>query len=100
MLLSLKITMAIGAGMIAALPLALPCGTCGAPLPGEPELVTIAPRVSSIARPGNSRAAGGPSTRPLFQAQENPAHADAAAGYGGRVRRVRAGRWLPRVAAG
>lgn len=44
MLLSLKIPIAIGAGMAAALLLALPCGTCGAPLPGEPELVTIAPR--------------------------------------------------------
>jgi len=44
MLLSLKISIAIGAGIVAMLPLALPCGTCGAPLPGEPELVTIAPQ--------------------------------------------------------
>ena len=70
MLLSLKITIAIGAGMVAALPLALPCGTCGAPLPGEPELVTIAPRAFRVPRSGGIHARrAGPSTRPLFQAQ-------------------------------
>jgi len=40
MLLSLKISIAIGAGIVVALPVALPCGTCGAPLSGEPELVS------------------------------------------------------------
>ena len=69
MLLSLKITIAFGAGMVAALPLALPCGTCDAQLPGEPQLVTIAPRGFNIVKRGSSRAAGGLSTRPLSQAQ-------------------------------
>jgi formylglycine-generating enzyme required for sulfatase activity len=44
MLLSLKNTIVLCAGMMAALPLALSCGTCDAPLPGEPALVTISPR--------------------------------------------------------
>ena len=52
MLLSLKITIAFGAGMVAALPLALPCGTCDAQLPGEPQLVTIAPRAFQYRQAG------------------------------------------------
>jgi formylglycine-generating enzyme required for sulfatase activity len=52
MLLSLNITIAFGAGMVAALPLALPCGTCDAQLPGEPQLVTIAPRAFQYRQAG------------------------------------------------
>ena len=86
MLLSLKITIAIGAGMVAALPLALPCGTCDAPLPGEPELVTIAPRAFRISSSGgiHARRAGCRRARYLKR-KDNAAHADAAAGYSGRV---------------
>ena len=68
MLLSLKISIAIGAGIVAALPLALPCGTCGAPLPGEPELVTIAPRPFEYREAGEFTRGAGPSTRLSFQA--------------------------------
>ena len=58
MLLSLKLTIAIGAGMVAALPFALPCGTCGGALPGEPELVTIAPRPFEYRQAGEFTRAG------------------------------------------
>ena len=86
MLLSVKITMAIGAGMMAALPLALPCGTCGAPLPGEPELVTIAPRAFEYREAGEFTRSGRAVDAPVVSgAIRKPAHDDAAAGYRGRV---------------
>ena len=65
MLLSLKISIAIGASMVAALPLALPCGTCGAPLPGEPELVTIAPRPFEYREAGEFTRRGRPVDAPV-----------------------------------
>jgi formylglycine-generating enzyme required for sulfatase activity len=65
MLLSLKISIAIGAGIAAALPLALPCGMCGAPLPGEPELVTIAPRQFEYREPGEFTRWGRPVDAPV-----------------------------------
>ena len=52
MLLSVKISTAIGASMMAALPFALPCETCGAALPGEPQLVTVAPRAFAYSEAG------------------------------------------------
>jgi formylglycine-generating enzyme required for sulfatase activity len=44
MLLSSKIAIMIGVGILAALPLAMPCGECDAPVQREPELITVAPR--------------------------------------------------------
>ena len=70
MLLSLKITIAFGAGMrccVAAR--AADAERAAAQLPGEPQLVTIAAARFNIVRRGSSRAAGGLSTRPLSQAQ-------------------------------
>ena len=63
--LFVKITMAIGAGMIAALPFAMSCGTCGAPLPGEPELATIAPRVFEYREAGEFTRGGHPVDAPV-----------------------------------
>jgi len=65
MLLSLKISIAIGAGIVVALPLAPPCGTCGAPLSGEPELVTIAPRQFEYREAGEFTRWGRPVDAPV-----------------------------------
>jgi len=64
--LFVKITMAIGAGMVAALPFALSCGTCGALLPGEPELVTIAPRAFEYREAGEFTRGGHPVDAPVI----------------------------------
>ena len=58
MLPSLKIVIAIGAGMVAALPLTLPCETCVDSGPGEPELITIAPRAFEYREAGEFTRSG------------------------------------------
>jgi formylglycine-generating enzyme required for sulfatase activity len=65
MLPSLKIAVAIGAGMVAALPLTLPCGTCVDSRPGEPELVTIAPRAFEYREAGEFTRTGRSADAPL-----------------------------------
>jgi hypothetical protein len=93
--LFVKITMAIGAGMVAALPFALSCGTCGALLPGEPELVTIAPRAFEYREAGEFTRGGHPVDAPVISG----ARKTSLTLMRSRIRTVRAGRWLPRGAA-
>lgn len=65
MLLSVKISIALGAGIVAALPLALPCATCGVPRPGEPELITVAPRTFAYREAGEFTRGGRAVDAPL-----------------------------------
>src|SRR4029079_14766122 len=65
MLLSLKISIAIGAGIVVSPPLSHACGTCGAPLSGEPELVTIAPRQFEYREAGEFTRWGRPVDAPV-----------------------------------